>query len=248
MSIQRLRPPAIAMLLCVGALYAGHLLAAPSPEDSQAPKPAELVQPQGLAKMTDQSKAAGRGAAAQTVRSLTEKILAQYPNLPPDKRMAIEAVSQRYLGDVDNSFDHYAAALKAIVNPPKLEPTKPQPMQPQPIQPGPPPMRSSTSDPSVPDGKVVANSVSDRCEAPPSAELRAHAVSASGRSVLCVCVDEKGTLTQDPVIAESSGDSRVDSGAVKLARLDSGRYKPPGVDGKPQRGCFRFAVNFRHAE
>jgi hypothetical protein len=161
--------------------------------------------------------------------------------------MAIEAVSQRYLSDVDNSFDRYAAALKAIVNAPKLEPTKPQQIQPQPIQPG-QPMRSSTSDPSAPDGKVVANSVSDRCEAPPSAELQAHNVSPGGRSVLCVCVDEKGTLTQDPVIAESSGDSRVDSGAVKLARLDSGRYKPPGVDGKPQRGCFRFAVNFRHAE
>jgi hypothetical protein len=246
---QRLRHPAIAILLCVGALYAGHLFAASSQDDSQGPKPTELAQPQGLAKMAEQSKAAGHGAATQTVRSLTEKILAQYPNLPPDKRMAIEAVSQRYLGDVDNSFDRYAAALRAIVNPPKVEPTKPQQIQAQPVQPGPGlPMPSPTSEPSVPDGKVVANSVADRCEAPPSADLRAHDVSPSGRSVLCVCVDEKGTLTQDPVIAESSGDSRVDSGAVKLARLDSGRYKPPAVDGKPQRGCFRFAVNFRHPE
>jgi hypothetical protein len=217
-----LRRAALAIALCVAALWAGHLLAAPSQEDSTL----------------EQSKAAARQEATQIVQSTTDKLLAQFPNVPPEKRVAIEAASQRFLSDVDNSFDHYAAALREIVKPSKAES----------VPPDAPRMRFSGSDPSVPDGKVVANSVSDRCEAPPSAASRAHNVPPSGRSVLCVCVDEKGTLTQDPVIAESSGDSRVDSGAVKLARLDSGRYKPPAVDGKPQRGCFRFAVNFRHAE
>jgi TonB family protein len=66
--------------------------------------------------------------------------------------------------------------------------------------------------------------------------------------MLCVCIDEKGTLTRDPVIAESSGDSRVDSGAVKMARSDSGRYKPPIVNGQPQRACFRFAIDFKHQQ
>jgi TonB family protein len=292
----------IAVVLCVGALCAGHLFAAPGSEDSKQAKITELVQLQGLAKMMEQSKAAGRQEAAQIVRSMTDRMSAQFSNIPPEKRMAIEAASQRFLSEVDNSFDqddavrawgrfyseglteqeldailayyrspagqkdirasqaalpqlqkymmekrtaatntavaNYAAALREIVNPSKAES----------IQPDRPPLRFSGSDPSAPDGKVVANSVSDRCEAPPSVESPAQHVSPSGRSVLCVCVDEKGTLTQAPVITESSGDSRVDSGAVKLARLDSGRYQPPAVDGKPQKGCFRFAINFRHPE
>jgi hypothetical protein len=216
------RRAAIAVLLSAGALCAGQLLAAPTQE--------------GLARMTEQSKAAGRDEATRMVRSMTDKILAQFPNLPPEKRTALEAAAQRYLSEVDNSFDHYAAALREIANPSQA------------VQPEESPTRLAGSNPSVPDGKVVANSVSDRCERPPSIASAPHNASPTGRSVLCVCVDEKGTLTQDPVITESSGDTRVDSGAVKLARLDSGRYKLPAADGKPQKGCFRFAVNFRHPE
>ena len=208
---------AIAMALSAGFLCAGHLSAAPSPEESEA---------------------AGRDEATRIVRSVTDKTFAQFPNIPPEKRLAVQAASQRFLSDVDQAVANYAAAVRAIVNPSKVDS----------IQPDSSPVSPSASSPSVPDGKVVANSVSDRCEGPPSAESRARNTSPTGRSVLCVCVDEKGALTQDPVITESSGDSRVDSGAVKLARLDSGRYKPPAVDGKPQRGCFRFAVNFRHSE
>jgi TonB family protein len=239
----RLRRAAIARVLCVGALCAGHLFAAASPEDSKQAKTTELVQLQVLARMMEQSKAAGRQEEAQIVRSMTDKMSAQFPNIPPEKRMAIEAASQRFLSEVDNSFDHYAAALREIVYPEIANPSKAES-----IQPDRPPLRFSGSDPSAPDGKVVASSVSDRCEAPPSVASPAQHASLSGRSVLCVCVDEKGTLTQAPVITESSGDSRVDSGAVKLARLDSGRYRPPAVDGKPQKGCFRFAINFRHPE
>ena len=220
----RPRRVAIGIVLCVGTLSAGHLLAAPSREE--------------LARMMEQSKAGARLEATQIARSTTDKLFAQFPNIPPEKRVAIEAASQRFVSDVDNSFDHFAAALREIVSSTETEP----------VQPAEPAKLSSGSDPSVPDGKVVANSVSDRCDASPSATSPAHSASPSGRSVLCVCVDEKGALTQDPVIAESSGDPRVDSGAVKLARLDSGRYKPAAVDGKPQKGCFRFAVNFRHPE
>jgi hypothetical protein len=235
---------------------------------------------------------------------MTDKMLAQFPNIPPEKRTALDAAAQRFLSDVENGFDqddavrawgrfysqglteqeldailayyrspagqkdvrasqaalpqfqkymidkrtavtntagaHYAAALREIVNPAKTDAIQPEG---SPVRPS-----GSSSNPSAPDGKVIANSVSDRCERPPPTAAAAQNVSPTGRSVLCVCVDEKGTLTQDPVITESSGDSRVDSGAVKLARLDSGRYKLPAADGKPQKGCFRFAVNFRHPE
>jgi hypothetical protein len=300
----RTRPKriAVAVAVSVGAFCAGHLFATPSEEDSRKAKIAELVQLEGLAGMMEQSRAAGREEAARTVRAMTDKIFAQFPTIPPEKRRAIEAASQQFLSQVDGSFDqddavrawgqfysqgltdqeldailayhrspagqkdvrasqaaltqlqkyllekrtaaavtavaNYAAALREIVNPSKADS----------IQSAGPPMSPVGSNPSAPDGKVVANSVSDRCEAPPPAASRAQNAPPTGRSVLCVCVDEKGALTQEPVIAESSGDSRVDSGAVKLARLDSGRYKPPAVDGKPQKGCFRFAVNFRHSE
>jgi len=105
------------------------------------------------------------------------------------------------------------------------------------------------SPPRAPDGRVLPGPTSlERCEVVPSAAPEAHAVPPSGRSVVCVCTDEKGTLTRDPVIAESSGDSRVDSGAVKMARVDSGRYVPPTLDGHPQSACFRFAIDFRHQQ
>ncbi|MDB6160133.1 MAG: hypothetical protein JWO04_3839 [Gammaproteobacteria bacterium] len=296
------RRAAIGLILSIGALYAGNLLAAPKQEDSKSAKITELVRLQGLGRMMEQSKATEREAATQMVRSMTDKTVAQFPNIPPQKRMAIEAASQRFLSEVNSGFDqddavqawgrfysqglteqeldailayyrspagqkdvrasqaalpqfqqymlekqttarntaiaNYAAALRGIVNPSQADSIPPAVAR----------MRPADSNPSVPDGKVVADSVSDRCEGLPSTASRAPNVAQTGRSVLCVCVDEKGALTQDPVITESSGDSRVDSGAVKLARRDSGRYKLLAVDGKPQTGCFRFAINFRHPE
>ena len=104
----------------------------------------------------------------------------------------------------------------------------------------------TTSPPRAPDGRVIPSPSSpEQCEATSTASSGTHA---SGRSVVCVCTDEKGSLTRDPVIAESSGDPRVDSGAVKMARIDSGRYIPPTVNGQPQSACFRFAIDFSHHE
>lgn len=296
------RSTLIAIVLGVAVLYAGYPIAARGEADPKAAKIAELVQLQGLARMMEQSKAAGREAATQMVRSMTNQIFAQFPKIPPERRTAIEAASQQFLSETEDSFDQddavrawgryysdgltereldaiiayyrspvgqkdvhasesalpqfqqymvekrtaalnsavarYSAALRGIVNPSKDESIQPEVL----------PVHPSGSSPSAPDGKVVADSVSDRCEAPQSTAPRARDASPSGRSVVCVCVDEKGALTQDPLISESSGDSRVDSGAVKLARLGSGRYGPPTVDGQPHKGCFRLAINFRHPE
>src|SRR6202000_146110 len=102
------------------------------------------------------------------------------------------------------------------------------------------------SAPRAPDGRVVPGpSLPERCDVSLTSAAGTHA---SGRSVVCVCTDEKGSLTRDPVIAESSGDPRVDSGAIKMARIDSGRYIPPPVNGQPQSACFRFAIDFSHHE
>jgi hypothetical protein len=103
------------------------------------------------------------------------------------------------------------------------------------------------SAPRAPDGRVVPSpSLPEECDVPPTPAPGSHAVPSSGKSVVCICTDEKGALTRDPVIAESSGDARVDSGAIKMARVDSGRYIPPTVDGHPQSACFRFAIDFSH--
>jgi hypothetical protein len=292
----------IARLLSVGVLCSGILLAARGAEESRTAKIAELVQLEGLAKVMEQSRAAGREAAAQMVKSMTQQMFAQFPNIPSEKRVAIEAASHQFLSEVESSFDQddavqawgrfysdgltdeeldaiiayyrspvgqkdirasqaalpqlqkylvekraaamnsaiagYTAALREIASRSNDGPT----------QTGPLPVHPSGSNPSAPDGKVVADSVSDRCDAPPSVASRAHDSPPSGRSVVCVCVDERGALTQAPVITETSGDSRVDSGARKLARLNSGRYKAPAVEGKPQKGCFRFSINFAHPE
>ncbi|MBS0422692.1 MAG: DUF2059 domain-containing protein [Proteobacteria bacterium] len=111
------------------------------------------------------------------------------------------------------------------------------------------PARPWDTQPRAPDGRIVPSPTSpEGCEVAPSAAPAVHPVPPSGRSVVCVCTDEKGTLTRDPVIAESSGDSRVDSGALKMARVDSGRYVPPTLAGHPQSACFRFAIDFRHQQ
>jgi len=101
--------------------------------------------------------------------------------------------------------------------------------------------------PRAPDGRVIPSpSLPEQCDVLPTPAPGSHAVPSSGKSVVCICTDEKGILTREPVIAESSGDARVDSGAIKMARVDSGRYIPPTVDGRPQSACFRFAIDFSH--
>jgi hypothetical protein len=62
--------------------------------------------------------------------------------------------------------------------------------------------------------------------------------------VVRACVDEKGLLEKDPEVVESSGDERVDAGALRLASKGSGGYKPATQDGVPIRSCFVFRVVF----
>jgi hypothetical protein len=140
------------------------------------------------------------------------------------------------------------ARLNAAPSPPGTTVTQSS-ATPPPLDTDTAPARPWDSPPRAPDGRIVSGPSSpERCEIAPSVAPTAHAVSPSGRSVVCVCTDEKGTLTRDPVIAESSGDSRVDSGAIKMARVGSGRYAPPTLDGHPQSACFRFAIDFRHPQ
>jgi hypothetical protein len=65
------------------------------------------------------------------------------------------------------------------------------------------------------------------------------------RTMVCLCVDEAGMLTQDPMIAASSGNPKMDDAANTIAKGASGQYHPPMVDDKPAAGCFQLAITFR---
>ncbi|MBV9727281.1 MAG: energy transducer TonB [Gammaproteobacteria bacterium] len=59
-----------------------------------------------------------------------------------------------------------------------------------------------------------------------------------------VCVDAGGRLTSDPSILRSSGNSRLDSGALTLARAGSGHYRPTLENGRAVSSCFPFRIRF----
>jgi len=63
-----------------------------------------------------------------------------------------------------------------------------------------------------------------------------------GSPTVKVCVGPNGRLTEEPTIAQSSGNARLDEGAVKLAK--AGRYVAGTVDGQATTDCISFRVKF----
>lgn len=306
--------PGGALLLYLGLLWTAGTPLARADDASRAAKLAELMRLTGVARGVAESRLAEQAAARKTIESISQQMFAKFPDVPPPERTRIEDAANRFLRDVDNSFDqedavrtwgrlysqdltdadldailafyrspvgqkdagaasaampqfqhymvgkytaarneavaNYTAALRSIVDSSTAARAgAASPTVGSSSTPPDSPARPWDSNPMVPDGQVIPNPLSsERCEVTTPTSGGAHAVPPSGRSIVCVCIDEKGTLTRNPVIVESSGDSRVDSGAVKMARSDSGRYKPPLLDGQPQRACFRFAIDFRHQQ
>jgi len=66
-----------------------------------------------------------------------------------------------------------------------------------------------------------------------------------GTSVVRACVGPNGKLTEDPTISKTSGNTRLDEGALKLAKAGSGRYSPGTEDGHPTTSCIQFMVKFQ---
>jgi TonB family protein len=76
-----------------------------------------------------------------------------------------------------------------------------------------------------------AQEASDRRQAGPTA----------ARTGVCVCVDERGKLTQPPVLTSSSGIPGFDKAALELS--GAAHYRPTASSsGQPTPGCFRFKV------
>jgi periplasmic protein TonB len=66
-----------------------------------------------------------------------------------------------------------------------------------------------------------------------------------GTALVEACIGAQGTLVAEPSIAHTSGKSRLDEAALKVARAGSGRYRPGTEDGKPMaKSCFQFNVKF----
>jgi periplasmic protein TonB len=64
-----------------------------------------------------------------------------------------------------------------------------------------------------------------------------------GAPTVHVCVGANSKLTAAPTIAQSSGSSRLDEGALNLAK--AGRYVAGVDDGKPIDACFDFRIKFQ---
>jgi TonB family protein len=66
-----------------------------------------------------------------------------------------------------------------------------------------------------------------------------------GNVVVQVCVDPSGRLTSYPKAVQSSGNSKLDEGALLLAKAGSGHYRATTEDGKPVNSCYPFRVVFK---
>lgn len=64
-----------------------------------------------------------------------------------------------------------------------------------------------------------------------------------GATNVRVCVNEAGALSGEPLIEASSGNARLDAGALNVAR--HGHYARSVQGDTPVGNCFRFRVNFR---
>src|SRR5690242_11773315 len=68
---------------------------------------------------------------------------------------------------------------------------------------------------------------------PPNASPVAH---------LCGCIDENGNVVTTPSVVQSSGNARLDEGALKLAQ--AGCNKEQHIDPKSLPHCVKFKVKF----
>lgn len=66
-----------------------------------------------------------------------------------------------------------------------------------------------------------------------------------GTTIVKVCVGANGRLTGEPAVEKSSGSSRLDEGAIRLAKAGSGHYRPETADGKAVDSCFAFGIKFQ---
>ena len=102
------------------------------------------------------------------------------------------------------------------------------------LPPAPAPHVSNKTNPTT--GKNFPNSA----DYYPAASMR---LGEEGSAIVHACVAPTGKLSEDPTIAKTSGSSRLDEGAIKLAK--AGHYVAGSEDGKPTTGCFNMSIKFQ---
>jgi protein TonB len=102
------------------------------------------------------------------------------------------------------------------------------------LPPAPPPRVSNKTNPTT--GKNFPNSA----DYYPAASMR---LGEEGSAIVHACVAPTGKLSEDPTIAKTSGSSRLDEGAIKLAK--AGHYVAGTEDGKATSGCFNMSIKFQ---
>jgi protein TonB len=66
-----------------------------------------------------------------------------------------------------------------------------------------------------------------------------------GSPTVHVCIGASGKLSEPPTIAQSSGSTRLDEGALNLVKAGARYISPAMEDGKPVDGCIDFRVKFQ---
>jgi TonB family protein len=66
----------------------------------------------------------------------------------------------------------------------------------------------------------------------------------NGTATVNACVDANGRLVSEPTIILSSGSTRLDASALKLAKAGSGHYRAATEDGRPVSSCYPFRIRF----
>lgn len=111
---------------------------------------------------------------------------------------------------------------------------KPQPKAPPPPPPPPKPVNRVAGGP----GKGFP----DTEDYYPAASKR---LGEEGSVTVHVCTDPHGKVTEEPTVAKTSGNTRLDDGAVKLAKAGSGHYRPGTENGVPVASCTSFIIKFQ---
>jgi len=75
----------------------------------------------------------------------------------------------------------------------------------------------------------------------PAASIR---LGEQGSAAIQVCVDPSGKLTAEPQVMKSSGSSRLDEGALRLAKAGSGHYRATTENGTPVSSCYGYLITF----
>jgi TonB family protein len=67
----------------------------------------------------------------------------------------------------------------------------------------------------------------------------------TGIATVKACVNAQGRLMSEPSIIESTGSTRLDEAALRLAKTGSGHYRASTEEGRPVNACYPFRIRFQ---